>query len=375
MKYGYLRMGTSILAILLIGIIIISTANPVHAKSSTSKISLSLSGKYAVIMDMDSGKVLYKKNAKTKCHNASTTKLMTAIVAVEKNKSLKKKIKISSNASSTIAVKLGMSTGDSYYLRDLLHGMLLPSANDCAVAVAEGTSGSVDKFMKEVNKKVKKIGCKNTRFGTPNGLRSSKTHYTTAYDLALIMKYAYNNDTIRDILKKRSYSFKSTRGRYHHVTSTNQLLGNKDYYSVGKTGNGWTAKYCYTGVYTYKGHSYVIVSLGSSYEGGRWSDAKKMMVACKKNAKEVRENLSLNQEKLEMQVGETKKLNVLKIKADVKWSSKNEAIAKVDKKGKVTGLKAGTTTIRAKVYGKTLKCKVKVTDDTTETTGGVGHMR
>lgn len=361
MKYRCLKIAKQILVILLIGIMIISTTSPVHAKSSVSKISLSLSGKYAVIMDMDSGKLLYKKNAKTKCHNASTTKLMTAIVAVEKNKSLKKKIKVSSNASSTIAVKLGMSTGDSYYLRDLLHGMLLPSANDCAVAIAEGTSGSVDQFMKEVNKKVKKIGCKNTQFGTPNGLRSSKTHYTTAYDLALIMKYAYNNDAIRSILKKKSYSFKSMKGKRHSVTNTNYLLNNKDYYCIGKTGNGWTAKYCYTGVYTYKGHSYVIVSLGNETDAGKWNDAKKMMAACKKNAKEVRNCLALNKATLEMQVGETKQLKVYKVKADIKWSSKNEAIATVDKNGKVTGLKAGMTTIRAKVYGKTLKCKVKVT--------------
>lgn len=360
MKRKYFKLAKTILAFILIGIMLITTAYPVQAETSVSTISLSLSGKYAVIMDMDSGKVLYSKKGKTRCHNASTTKLMTAIVAVEKNKSLRKKIKISSNASSTIAVKLGMSTGDSYYLRDLLHGMLLMSANDTAVAIAEGTSGSVDRFMKEVNKKAKEIGCKNTQFGTPNGLRSSKTHYTTAYDLALITRYAYNNETIRNILKKKSYSFKSTKGRRHRVTSTNQLLRSKSYYSVGKTGNGQTAKYCYTGVYTYQGHSYVIVTLGSSYEGGRWSDAKKMMAACKKNAKEVRKNLTLNKTAMEIKVEESAELKVQKIKAKVKWFSKNEEIATVDKNGKVTGKKEGQTIIVAKVYGKTLKCKVKV---------------
>lgn len=273
------------LTVILAGMMVISIPFPSCAKTASSKISLSLSGKYAVIMDMDTGKVIYSKNAKTKCHNASTTKLMTAVVAVEKNKSLKKKVRISANASSTIAVKLGMTTGDRYYLKDLLYAMLLPSANDCAVAVAEGTSGSVDKFMKEVNKKVKEIGCKNTQFGTPNGLRSSKAHYTTAYDLALIMQYAYENETIRKILKKKQYSFKSLNGRHHTVTNTNRMLNDKNYYCVGKTGNGWTAKYCFTGVYTYKGHSYVIVTLGSSWEGGRFSDARKMIAACKSHAK------------------------------------------------------------------------------------------
>lgn len=259
---------------------------PVHAQ----EINVSLSGKRAVIMDMDSGEILYKKNANQKCHNASTTKLATAIVAVEQNKSLKKKIRISSNASGEQAVKLGMRAGDSYYLKDLLHAMLIMSANDTAVAVAEGTSGNTTRFMKQVNKKMKQIGCKKTVFGTPNGLRSSNTHYTTAKDLALVMRYAYQNDTIRSILKKKTYSFKSTQGRKHTVKNTNYLLSNKNYYCVGKTGNGQTAKYCFTAVYTYKGHSYVIVTLGNASDGAKWSDAKKMIKACKKHAKKQMKN-------------------------------------------------------------------------------------
>ena len=132
-----------------------------YAKIQNSGIKLTLTGKTAVIMDLDSGKILYEKNSKIKRHNASTTKLATAIVAVEHNKSLKKRIKISANAStngsSPDAVKLGMSTGDSYYLEDLLYAMLLKSANDSAVAIAEGTSGSEIRFMKQVNKKMKEI--------------------------------------------------------------------------------------------------------------------------------------------------------------------------------------------------------------------------
>ena len=317
-------------------------------------------------MDIDSGKILYSKNANVKRHNASTTKLATAIVAVEQNKSLKKKIKISSNVgkigSDADIVKLGMRTGDSYYLKDLLHAMLLKSANDTAVAIAEGTSGSEARFMKQVNKKMKKIGCRKTVFGTPSGLRSSKTHYTTAKDLALITRYAYQNDTIRSILKKKTYSFKSLGGRKHTVSSTNMLLKNKDYYCIGKTGNGDTAKYCYTGVYTYKGHSYVIVSLGNATDGGKWNDAKKMIAACKKHAKEMQKTLVLNETLVQMRMNSTYKLKVLKTKGKVTWSSKNSKIASVDENGVVTGKQAGATTIYAKVYGKTLKCKVNVLD-------------
>lgn len=253
----------------------------VCAANKNSSGSISLSGKYAVIMDGETGEIIYKKNAKTKCHNASTTKLMTAIVAVEENDDLKKKVKISGNAAGTDGVKLGMNAGEKYYMKDMISAMLILSACDCAVAVAEGTSGSVDKFMKLTNKKVKELGCKNTRFGTPSGLRSSKTHYTTAYDLALITKYAYDNDTIRKMLKKKSYSFKSAKGRKRSVKTTNFLLDSKKYYCVGKTGSGWTAKYCFAGVYTYKKHPYVITVLGSSGEYGRWSDTKKLIDYCR----------------------------------------------------------------------------------------------
>lgn len=125
-----------------------------HAESKSSFSDLSLNGKYAVILDGETGEVLYKKNAKTKCHNASTTKLMTAITAVEENANLKKKVKISGHAAGQNGVKLGMYAGEKYYMKDLISAMLIISACDCADAVAEGTSGSVDKFMKVMNKKV-----------------------------------------------------------------------------------------------------------------------------------------------------------------------------------------------------------------------------
>ncbi|MDE6626901.1 MAG: serine hydrolase [Lachnospiraceae bacterium] len=361
MKIQIKKTIRTLLTVILIAAITITTSAPACAKTS-SKISLSLNGRRAIIMDMDTGEVLYSKNAKTKCHNASTTKLMTAVVAVEKNKSLNKKVTISGKAAGADGVSLSLGRGSRYSMKDLLHGMLLPSANDCAIAVAEGTSGSVDKFMKEVNKKVKKLGCKNTHFDTPNGLRSGNPHYTTAYDLALIMRYAYQNDTIRKILQKKSYSFQSTGGRRHSVKSTNYLLGSRDYYCVGKTGSGWTAKYCFTGVYTYKGHSYVIVTLGSAGDGQRFSDARKMISACRKDAKEVRKKLSLEKSSLEVKVGETVKAKVKGTKAAAQWSSKNEDIASVDEDGIITGIQTGSTTIYAKIYGNTLKCKVRVVD-------------
>ncbi len=273
--------------LLLLGTLVGFQGNTVDAKKDMPIDDLSITGKYAIIMDMDTEEILYRKNANTKCENASTTKLLTAIVAVENNSSLSKKIKISAKASNTMAVKIYMNRGDWYSLNDLLHATLIRSANDCAVAIAEGTSGSVKQFMKDMNQRAKEIGCKNTHFGTPNGLYTTKTHHTTASDLAKITKYAYNNATIRKIMKKKKYTFKSKKGKVHKVESTNLLLKNEKYYCVGKTGSGTVAKYCFAGVFTYEGRSFVLITLGNKMEKGRWKDTKKMIRACKKYAREV----------------------------------------------------------------------------------------
>lgn len=247
---------------------------------AASKVHPSIKGKHAIIMDADTGKIIYKKNAYSKCHNASTTKLMTAVVALEENKNLNKKIKISKYASSTIGVSINSRAGEKYYLKDMVNAMLIRSACDCAIAVAEGTCGNEKKFVKKMNKKCKEIGCKHTMFSTASGLRNGNAHYTTSYDLALITRYAYANKTIRKILSKKSYSFKSVSGRKCCVKNTNELLKSKKYKCVGKTGTGETAKYCFTGVYTYKKHTYVFNVLGSTNEEERWNDARKLIDAC-----------------------------------------------------------------------------------------------
>lgn len=255
--------------------------------SAASKVKLSLSCKHAVIMDADTGKIIYKKKAYSKCHNASTTKLMTAIVAVENNKKLNKKVRITNNAVKTGGKDLGIYSGEKYYLKDLLNAMLITSACDCSVAVAEGTSGNVKKFVKKMNKKAKKLGCKKTRFSTPSGLYTKSSHYTTAYDMSLITIYAYNNKTIRKMLSRKKYTFKSISGKKRSVETTNELLGSKNYKCIGKTGTGKTAKYCFTGIYKYKGHRYVVTALGSPDEDDRWSDIKKMIKACRSYTNEL----------------------------------------------------------------------------------------
>lgn len=255
---------------------------PVSAKN---KISVSVNGKRAIIMDMETEEVLYGKNIKKKCENASTTKLLTAITAVDRT-SLSKKVRISNKVVRTEPTCFYFRQGDTYYMRELLRAMLIMSANDASVAVAEGSGGSVNRFLKKMNAKAKKIGCTNTHFATVNGLHTNKKHYTTAYDMALIVKYAYSNAEIRKILKKRTYTVKSTSGKKKKIKSTNILLNSKKYYCVGKTGTGSVARYCFAGVYAYNNHHYVLVTFGCDKDADRWTDVKRMINACRKYEKQ-----------------------------------------------------------------------------------------
>ena len=228
-------------------------------------------------MDAATGDILYEKNGEMRHANASTTKIMTCILALEKAK-LTDTVKISSYAASTEPSKLYMTAGDSFKLKDLLYSLMLPSHNDTAVAIAEHVSGSTEKFVELMNKKAKKLGCTNTLFATPNGLDADYTHYTTARDMALITKHALKKATLRTIVNTSSYSFSSLSGRSYYVSSTNQLLNSLSYVTGMKTGYTNKAGYCFIGTMKGKnGHTYISVTFGADTDTARWNDARTLL--------------------------------------------------------------------------------------------------
>ena len=246
--------------------------------------SISISSPSAILIEKDTGKVIYKKNAGTKRSNASTTKIMTAILALE-NCELDEKVTFSSFAASQEAVKLYANAGEQFYLKDLMYALLLPSYNDVAVAIAEHVSGSQKAFAKQMNAKAKEIGCKNTTFVTASGL-DEKNHGTTAADLAKIARYALKNAAFRKIIKKQSYSFTSTSsGRQFWVTTTDEFLTSMKGALGVKTGYTSKAGYCFVGALKYKGKTYISVVLGASTSDARWADTRKLMKFAKKNVK------------------------------------------------------------------------------------------
>ena len=237
----------------------------------------------AVLMDGESGRVLYEKDGERPLANASTTKVLTCIVALE-NSPGDDYVQVSQNAASQPEVKLGLQKGEQYYLEDLLYSLMLKSHNDTAVAIAEHCGGSVEGFARMLNRKAKQIGCKDTYFITPNGLDAEDEngkHHTTARDLALIMRYAVKNETFLHIAQTRDYTFSEITGkRTFSVHNANAFLDMRGGVLAGKTGYTSQAGYCYVCAWEKEGKTFIVSLLGCGWPNHKtykWSDTEKLL--------------------------------------------------------------------------------------------------
>ncbi|MCD7867016.1 MAG: D-alanyl-D-alanine carboxypeptidase [Clostridiales bacterium] len=237
----------------------------------------------AVLMDGDSGRVLYEKEGETARANASTTKVLTCILALE-NAPGDDYVIVSANAAAQPEVRLGLQEGEQYYLEDLLYSMMLGSHNDSAMAVAEHIGGSEEGFARLMNEKARDLGCEDTHFVTPNGLDGEDEggeHHTTARDLARIMRYAIQNETFLRITQAASFSFTDlSKKRQFSVQNANALLNMTEGVLSGKTGYTGSAGYCYVCAARRKEKTFVIALLGCgwpSHKTWKWSDAMTLL--------------------------------------------------------------------------------------------------
>ena len=159
--------------------------------------SIDSSAKGMVVIEGNTNTILYGKNEHTQMPMASTTKIVTAILAIENCDDLDKKIEISPKAIGIEGTSIYIKSGEKLSMRELLYGLMLASGNDCAVAIAESLGGE-ENFVDMMNQFAIGLGCKNTHFDNPHGL-DSDTHYTSAYDLAIMTSYALKNETFREI--------------------------------------------------------------------------------------------------------------------------------------------------------------------------------
>ncbi len=264
--------------------------------NGTSVEQLELYAKYACLMDAKSGRILYGRDETTPAPNASTTKIMTCILALEYG-NLDDMVGVSEYAASMPDVQLGMTPGEYYKLGDLLYSLMLESHNDTAVAIAEHISGSVEAFALLMNQKARDLGCTNTYFITPNGLDAKDEkgeHSISAADLCTIMSYCILKSAKREdflnITRTNSYSFnnmkKQDNGDYVNGSRTfscsnhNSFLTMMDGALSGKTGFTGNAGYCYVGALENGDNTYVVALLACGWPNNKnykWSDTKKLM--------------------------------------------------------------------------------------------------
>ena len=236
-----------------------------------------LTARAAILIDSSTGKILYQKDPDLRLPPASTTKIVTAILTLESGRSLKNLLTVSKTATRVPATKLYLRPGQTLTIEDLLYGLLLSSANDAAVVLAEGIGGSIDHFAEMMTKKAQEIGATNSHFTNPHGL-TAPDHYSTARDLALLFRYAMKNPTFREIVQTKISSVSSHTlvrkravARRISVRNHNRLLWNFDGALGGKTGYTFAAQKCFVGAVQRNGVTLIVSILGAR---DQWGDTK-----------------------------------------------------------------------------------------------------
>lgn len=263
------------IAIILAGIML---SSPVLALEEMGTIY----SKGALLMEKESKRILYERGAKNTMPMASTTKIMTCIIALENN-DLSEVIVASQRASRAPKVKLGLQTGEKQTLGDMLYSLMLESHNDSAVAIAEHVGGSVEAFCEMMTRKAHEIGAVDTSFETPSGLDGEK-HYSTPYDMALIAAYALDHPKFIEITNTLEMQIPSKElkgSRPHHLINKNRFI--REYPGALGMKTGYTSKagHCFVGAAKRKEMELIGVALGAGCDKAaktrKYTDVKTMM--------------------------------------------------------------------------------------------------
>ncbi|MBM4140127.1 MAG: D-alanyl-D-alanine carboxypeptidase [Nitrospira sp.] len=226
----------------------------------------------AVVMEASTGRILYAKNPNLRLLPASTTKLMTAIIVMEKA-DLTDSVTMSKNASRVSPLKAGFKEGDKVTVETLLYAALLKSANDAAVALAEAVAGSEERFVHLMNGRAIALGLEDTRFINSHGLPGPH-QYTTALDLSKIMRYALRYPKLKEIMGTRVTEVSSENGNAIFLKNTNRLLWSDEDLVGGKTGYTRKARHCFVCASERDNNTVIVTLLGSPSRDGLWKEAE-----------------------------------------------------------------------------------------------------
>jgi D-alanyl-D-alanine carboxypeptidase (penicillin-binding protein 5/6) len=224
--------------------------------------SISINAKSAILLDANTGQVLYKKNDTDQRAVASTQKLLTALLIAEAG-NLDKKIVITLGDTQCEPFKLYIKPGQTYTRRELLHALLIRSSNDVARALARDNAGSLEAFAKKMNQRMRDLGGNSSNFINPNGLPASG-QYSTARDMARVARMAYRNPTLRQIMGTKNYNFRFNSGNVVPLRNTNRLLRTYTFCNGMKTGYTNAAGHCLISSGSHNGRDVIAVVLGST---------------------------------------------------------------------------------------------------------------
>ena len=232
--------------------------------------AISVSAQTAILIDQESGRVLYEKQAHQKMRIASITKIMTAILAIESGK-LNDMATVSERALQAEGSSVYLQKGEKIKLEDLVYGLMLRSGNDAAVAIAEHVGGSLEGFVIMMNQKAEEIGMTNTMFANPHGLDDHENHYSTAYDMAILTKYAMQNEIYQKISGTETHRAPNPNEKWDRVWhNKNKLLTTLYEHSTGgKTGYTVRAKRTLVSTASKDGFNTIVVTLNDPDD---WKD-------------------------------------------------------------------------------------------------------
>ena len=242
-----------------------------HKRAKKAAGSYVVSAKAALFMDFDSKNKIYAKDVTRKILPASTTKVLTAILVLERM-NLDAYVTISPKAAGMLPSKIYFQVGDKYRVRDLLYAALLNSANDASVALAEAVAGSEEKFVQMMNRRAVQIGARTTLFANSHGLPADDPQFSTAYDMALIFREAMKKPFFREAIKAKHKKIVSQEGKVTLLRSHNKCLF-KDWKQgvYGKTGYTQAARACFVGYVERDKKMFIVAVFGCSK---RWDDIK-----------------------------------------------------------------------------------------------------
>lgn len=266
--YGSVRLMKKIIFVFIIAIYLLGFC--------VSACAVDVSAKSAIVMDAASKRILYEKDVHTRRGMASTTKIMTGLIAIE-SLNPSDTVSVSPFAASTEGSSIWLSPGENISVKDLLYGLLLSSGNDAATALAEHAAGSVESFTLIMNEKARRMGAMNTNFTNPHGLPDDN-HYTTAYDLALISANAMENEFFREIVKTKNKTISWENSEWDRSLSNHNKLLKTYAYCVGiKTGYTKKDGRCLVSCSEKDGRRLIVVTLAAPDD---WNDHVNLSEYC-----------------------------------------------------------------------------------------------